>query len=80
VRPHFQVSKLPKRGRQARSIFSPNVSELLGSKFLTGKSIDDGDQLAAYLLDEAHVSMVGGNDFRARPSTSEFRTRPQPKI
>jgi aspartate aminotransferase len=40
------------------------VSELLGSKF-NGKSIDDGDQLAAYLLDEAHVSMVGGNDFGA---------------
>src|SRR5882757_6512463 len=55
--------KLPNVPQGAFYIF-PNVSELLGSKF-NGKSIDDGDQLAAYLLDEAHVSMVGGNDFGA---------------
>jgi aspartate aminotransferase len=55
--------KLPNVPQGAFYVF-PNVSELLGSKF-NGKSIDDGDQLAAYLLDEAHVSMVGGNDFGA---------------
>ena len=55
--------KLPHVPQGAFYVF-PNVSELLGSKF-NGKSIDDGDQLAAYLLDEAHVSMVGGNDFGA---------------
>ena len=55
--------KLPNVPQGAFYVF-PNVTELLGSKF-NGKSIDDGDQLAAYLLDEAHVSMVGGNDFGA---------------
>ena len=29
------------------------------------KQITDGDTLAAFLLDEAHVSLVGGNDFGA---------------
>ncbi len=55
--------KLPNVPQGAFYVF-PNVSELLGSTF-NGKQITDGDQLAAYLLDEAHVSMVGGNDFGA---------------
>src|SRR5216683_3067988 len=55
--------KLPNVPQGAFYVF-PNVSELLGSTF-NGKQIVDGDQLAAYLLDEAHVSMVGGNDFGA---------------
>jgi aspartate aminotransferase len=55
--------KLPNVPQGAFYVF-PNVSELLGSTS-NGKSITDGDQLAAYLLDEAHVSMVGGNDFGA---------------
>jgi aspartate aminotransferase len=42
----------------------PNVSGLLGSRF-GDKTITDGDGLAAFLLDEAHVSLVGGNDFGA---------------
>ncbi|HEV2170175.1 MAG TPA: aspartate aminotransferase, partial [Candidatus Binatus sp.] len=29
------------------------------------KTIADGDSFAAFLLDEAHVSLVGGNDFGA---------------
>ena len=55
--------KLPNIPQGAFYVF-PNVSELLGSTF-NGKTIKDGDQLAAYLLDEAHVSLVGGNDFGA---------------
>jgi aspartate aminotransferase len=55
--------KLPNVPQGAFYVF-PNVSELLGVTF-KGKQIADGDQLAAYLLDEAHVSMVGGNDFGA---------------
>src|SRR5258707_12335436 len=55
--------KLPNVPQGAFYVF-PNVSELLGSTF-NGKQITDGDQLAAYLLDEAHVSMIGGNDFAA---------------
>ncbi len=55
--------KLPNVPQGAFYVF-PNVSDLLGVTF-KGKQIADGDQLAAYLLDEAHVSMVGGNDFGA---------------
>jgi len=42
----------------------PNVSELLGSSF-NGQAIVDGDSLANFLLEEAKVSTVGGNDFGA---------------
>jgi aspartate aminotransferase len=55
--------KLPNVPQGAFYVF-PNVSELLGTSY-NGKKITDGDSLAAYLLDEAHVSLVGGNDFGA---------------
>jgi aspartate aminotransferase len=55
--------KLPNVPQGAFYAF-PNVSELLGSRF-GDKKITDGDGLAAFLLDEAHVSLVGGNDFGA---------------
>jgi aspartate aminotransferase len=42
----------------------PNVSALLGTSH-KGKRIDDGDAFAAFLLEEAKVSTVGGNDFGA---------------
>lgn len=42
----------------------PNVSALLGTSH-NGKRIDDGDAFAAFLLEEAKVSTVGGNDFGA---------------
>ncbi len=58
--PGFKLPNVP----QGAFYAFPNVSELLGSTF-NGKPIDDGDALAAYLLDEAHVSLVGGNDFGA---------------
>lgn len=40
----------------------PNVEALLGKKF-QGKAIECGDDLANFLLDEAHVALVGGNSF-----------------
>ena len=55
--------RLPNVPRGAFYVF-PNVSELLGAS-ANGRKIDDGDQLAEYLLDDAHVSIVGGNDFGA---------------
>jgi aspartate aminotransferase len=58
--PGFKLPNVP----QGAFYAFPNVSELLGTTF-TGKPINDGDALAAYLLDEAHVSTVGGNDFGA---------------
>jgi aspartate aminotransferase len=58
--PGFKLPNIP----QGAFYAFPNVSELLGSTF-NGKPINDGDALAAYLLDEAHVSLVGGNDFGA---------------
>ncbi len=42
----------------------PNVSALLGSTY-KGKKIADGDGFANFLLEEAHVASVGGNDFGA---------------
>jgi aspartate aminotransferase len=42
----------------------PNVSALLGSSF-NGKQIQDGDAFANFLLEDAKVSTVGGNDFGA---------------
>ncbi len=42
----------------------PNVSALLGRSY-KGKRIGDGDAFAAFLLEEAKVSTVGGNDFGA---------------
>jgi aspartate aminotransferase len=58
--PGFRLPNVP----QGAFYVFPNVSALLGRSF-NGKKIEDGDQLAAYLLDEAHVSLVGGNDFGA---------------
>jgi aspartate aminotransferase len=55
--------KLPNVPQGAFYVF-PNVSELMGTSF-NGKKITDGDTLASFLLDEAHVSLVGGNDFGA---------------
>ncbi|HUO05135.1 MAG TPA: pyridoxal phosphate-dependent aminotransferase [Candidatus Binataceae bacterium] len=42
----------------------PNVKELLGAT-VNGRRLDDGDKLAEWILDEARVSIVGGNDFGA---------------
>ena len=58
--PGFKLPNVP----QGAFYAFPNVSELLGTTF-NGKPINDGDALASYLLDEAHVSLVGGNDFGA---------------
>ncbi len=58
--PGFKLPNIP----QGAFYAFPNVSELLGTTF-NGKPINDGDALAAFLLDEAHVSTVGGNDFGA---------------
>ena len=58
--PGFRLPNVP----QGAFYVFPNVSGLLGTSH-NGKKISDGDSLAAYLLDEAHVSTVGGNDFGA---------------
>ena len=42
----------------------PNVSALLDRKW-KGRSIADGNGLAEFILEEARVSVVGGNDFGA---------------
>ena len=42
----------------------PNISELIGASF-NGKKVTDGDSLADIMLTEAHVALVGGNDFDA---------------
>ena len=42
----------------------PNVSGLFGMSF-NGKKLSDGDSVAGFLLEEAKVSTVGGNDFNA---------------
>ena len=39
-------------------------SELIGAS-LNGKTITDGNSFADMVLSEAHVALVGGNDFGA---------------
>ncbi len=58
--PGFRLPNVP----QGAFYVFPNVSGLLGTSH-NGTKVTDGDSLAAYLLDEAHVSTVGGNDFGA---------------
>ncbi|MDO8431676.1 MAG: pyridoxal phosphate-dependent aminotransferase [Candidatus Binatus sp.] len=58
--PGFALPTVP----QGAFYVFPNVSGLLGTSH-NGAKITDGDSLAAYLLDQAHVSLVGGNDFGA---------------
>jgi aspartate aminotransferase len=55
--------RLPHLPRGAFYAF-PNISGLLGMT-LDGKRINDGDSFADLLLNEAHVALVGGNDFGA---------------
>jgi aspartate aminotransferase len=58
--PGFRLPSVP----QGAFYAFPNVSELLGSSF-NGTTIVDGDAVANFLLEEAKVSTVGGNDFGA---------------
>jgi aspartate aminotransferase len=58
--PGFSLPNVP----QGAFYAFPNISGLVGRK-LGGKEITDGDSLADILLNEAHVAVVGGNDFGA---------------
>ncbi|MGD0073038.1 MAG: pyridoxal phosphate-dependent aminotransferase [Candidatus Binataceae bacterium] len=58
--PGFKLANVP----QGAFYAFPNVSELLGKKW-SGGTLGDGDQVAAFLLEEAKVALVGGNDFGA---------------
>jgi aspartate aminotransferase len=58
--PGFRLPNVP----QGAFYAFPNISGLVGQT-LNGKTIADGDSLAEILLNEAHVAMVGGNDFGA---------------
>jgi aspartate aminotransferase len=42
--------------------FFPNVTSFFGKSY-NGKTINDSDELAIYLLEEAHVATVGGDSF-----------------
>ncbi|MCM1042041.1 MAG: pyridoxal phosphate-dependent aminotransferase [Bacteroides sp.] len=62
----------------------PNIEQLIGKKF-NGKEITCGDDLANFLLDEAHVALVGGDSFgdpksiRISYATSEDKLRESAK-
>jgi aspartate aminotransferase len=58
--PGFSLPNVP----QGAFYAFPNISQLIGAT-LGGKTITDGDSLADLLLSEAHVAVVGGNDFGA---------------
>jgi aspartate aminotransferase len=58
--PGFQLPNVPSGAFYA----FPNVSELFGLS-ANGRKLTDGDSVAAFLLEEAKVSTVGGNDFNA---------------
>jgi aspartate aminotransferase len=55
--------KLPNVPSGAFYVF-PNISELIGTK-LAGQTVSDGNSFAELVLAEAHVALVGGNDFGA---------------
>src|SRR5579863_2317632 len=58
--PGFRLPNVP----QGAFYAFPNISELIGAS-LNGKKVVDGDSLAEIILNEAHVALVGGNDFDA---------------
>ncbi len=58
--PGFKLVNVPEGAFYA----FPNVSALLGSKW-SGGILSDGNQVAEFLLEEAKVALVGGNDFGA---------------
>lgn len=47
--------------------FFPDVTAFFGKSF-NGKAINDADELAIYLLEEAHVASVGGDSFGDKKS------------
>jgi len=55
--------KLPNVPSGAFYVF-PNISELIGTS-LAGQTVSDGNSFADLVLSEAHVALVGGNDFGA---------------
>ncbi len=58
--PGFSLPNVPEGAFYA----FPNVSAVLKRRF-QGREIGDGDRFAEILLKEAHVAVVGGNDFGA---------------
>jgi len=55
--------RLPNVPQGAFYVF-PNISALIGAS-LGGTKVTDGNSLAELILNEAHVALVGGNDFDA---------------
>ncbi|RYY36413.1 MAG: pyridoxal phosphate-dependent aminotransferase [Sphingobacteriaceae bacterium] len=47
--------------------FFPNVTSFFGKSY-NGRTINDADELSIYLLEEAHVSTVGGDSFGDKTS------------
>nr|WP_294790120.1 pyridoxal phosphate-dependent aminotransferase [uncultured Mucilaginibacter sp.] len=47
--------------------FFPNVTTFFGKSY-NGRTINDADELSIYLLEEAHVSTVGGDSFGDKKS------------
>ena len=47
--------------------FFPNVTSFFGKSY-NGRTINDADELSIYLLEEAHVSTVGGDSFGDKKS------------
>ncbi|HYB90999.1 MAG TPA: pyridoxal phosphate-dependent aminotransferase [Candidatus Binataceae bacterium] len=58
--PGFSLPNVP----QGAFYVFPNVSKLLGTSY-KGRKVVDGDSFADFILQEAHVAVVGGNDFGA---------------
>jgi aspartate aminotransferase len=58
--PGFRLPHVP----QGAFYCFPNICGLIGKR-LDGREITDGNALADLLLNEAHVALVGGNDFGA---------------
>ncbi|PJJ84935.1 pyridoxal phosphate-dependent aminotransferase [Mucilaginibacter auburnensis] len=52
---------------QGAFYFFPNVTAFFGKSY-NGRTINDADELSVYLLEEAHVSTVGGDSFGDKKS------------
>ena len=47
--------------------FFPHVTAFFGKSY-NGRTVNDADELSIYLLEEAHVSTVGGDSFGDKKS------------
>jgi len=61
----IKIDKLKVNKPKGAFYFFPEINEYLGNKSIDGKKINTANDLALYLLEDAKVSLVPGEDFGA---------------